>query len=326
MALRGAPGIAAATAARVRRAATELGYEPDAAAQALARSGNRAEQGVFYGTIGVLSAAPIPRSEEWRLSDPLMPHHVLSATAAELGYTLHHLKLPHAPAEAASVLRQLQARNIRGLIVEAGNHSIPEAGFPWEQFATIVSSPPPDEIPFHSISSHSTTEAHNAVMRCHRLGYRRFGLVADLRRFADWLGGFDMAAVRLGLRGASPFLDLPDWDETAFLRWFEKQRPEVVIANQDDRPLKALARLGLRAPQDFGYCCLDIPPSDTVRRLSGFMQMRGARDQLALELLHGFLRRKEFGLPATPLMMSVGLQWIEGATLRRPRRAPGETA
>jgi len=320
MALRGTPGIAAETAARVRRAAEELGYQPDAAAQALARSGNRAEQGAFYGTIGLLSANPVPRSEEWRRSDPFLPRNVIAETAAELGYALCHLKLPQTPSEASSTLRQLEARNVRGILVEAANQPIPDTGFPWDRFAVIVCSPPQDEIPFHSISSHSATEAHNAVVRCHRLGYRRFGLVADLRRFADWLGGFDMAVIRLGLRDAAPFLDLPDWDEDAFLRWFEKERPEVVIANQDDRPVKALARRGLRAPRDFGYCCLDVPPSDTDRKLSGFVQMRGARDQLALELLHGFLRRKEFGPPAAPLTMNVGLQWIEGTTLRRPRK------
>lgn len=317
MALRGAPGIAAATATRVRCSAEKLGYQPDAAAQALARSGNRAEQGAFYGTIGVLSASPIAQSEEWRRSIPNTPVSVLGGAAAELGYTIHQLKLPQTAAEASAALRQLDARNVRGLVVEAGNQPIPDTGFRWENFATIVISPPPDEIPFHSISSHSATEAHNAVMRCHRHGYRRFGLVADVSRFADWLGGFDMAAVRLGLRDASPYLDLPEWNEDAFVRWFEKERPEVLIANEDDRPLKALARRGLRAPHDFGYCCLDIGPGDTLRKLSGFVQMRETRDQLALELLHGFLRRKEYGLPATPLMMNVGLQWIEGSTLRR---------
>ncbi len=319
MALRGAPGIAAATVARVRKAADELDYQPDAAAQALARSGNRAALGAFYGTIGLLSATPDYRSEDRRGDAAHLPN-ILTSTAAELGYAINQMIFPETPAVAASVFRQLQARNIRGLIVNAANRPLPETGFRWDHFATVVVSPSQDETRFHSISSHSTTEAYNAVLRCHRLGYRRFGLIADLGRFTDWAGGFDMAVIRLGLRDSAPILDLPDWDEDAFLRWFHQERPEVIIANQDERPLTALARLGLCAPRDFGYCCLDIPSVDAVRGLTGFVQLRRARDQLALELLHGFVRRKEYGLPAAPLMVNVGLQWIEGATLRRAPR------
>ncbi len=315
MALRAAPGIAATTVERVRKAADELGYLPDAAAQALAKSGNRAEQGAFYGTLGVLTNTDVPQSEGWAAATGASQWEtVVAEVASELGYAVNPFPFPRTPAEAASLLRQLQARNIRGLLIEANSRPLPEVKFDWTSFATIMISPPPDEIPFHCISSHSTNETYTAVMRCHRRGYRRIGLVADMRRFTDWVGGFDMAALRLGLRKSALFLDMPDWDEDAFLRWFEKRRPDVVIANQDDRPLKVLAARGLSAPVDYGYCCLDLPPYDTP--LSGFLQLRRVRNRLAVELLHRFLRRKEFGLPDAPLAMSIGLEWVEGATLR----------
>ena len=80
-------------------------------------------------------------------------------------------------------------------------------------------------------------------------------------------------------------------------------------------PITALYKLGLKAPRDFGYCCLDLPPAPGA--LSGFQQMRLVRNRLAVELLHGYLRRGEFGPPDAPLAIAVSHQWIAGKTLRR---------
>jgi hypothetical protein len=143
----------------------------------------------------------------------------------------------------------------------------------------------------------------------------------DDRRFADWRGGFEVATARLGLQKAARILPMEDWDEPAFVRWFKRHRPDVIIANQDDYPLTALARHGLCASADFGYCCLDLPPGDN--RFSGFRQTRLVRNRLAIELLHSFLRRQEYGPPSAPLAVEVAHQWIEGATSpNHPPRRP----
>ncbi len=313
MALRGARGIAPATAERVRRAALALGYTPDQAAQAMARSGNRAGQGTFYGTLAVLTNAFATKSKnvedsKWSGAD------ALKEAASELGYAIDRFPLPQTVAAATLVERQLKARNVQGVIIEACNLPIPEVGFPWEHFATMVISASADETRLNFINSHTATQTHVAVHQGYRRGYRRFGILVDMNRFPDWMGGFDMAIFRLGLRDASFVLDMPDWDEEVFLAWFERHRPEMIVANEDNRPVSALARLGLSPPKDFGYCCLDIFPN--MPTLSGFVHPRAIRNRLAVEMLHGLLRRKEFGIPSTPLAIGLGAHWREGQTLR----------
>lgn len=314
MALKGSSRISPATIKRVTSTARRLGYQPDAAAQALARSGNRSEHGAFYGTLGVLT-------NRWALNPDTQPEEVsktwttaLNSAAAELGYALDHFRLPGTKAEASATLRQLRARNIRGLVVEACNLAIPDVGFDWSQFSTMVVSPPPGEVPFHRINAHSLTETYAAVRRCHQRGYRRIGLVVDPYRFADWQGGYIAATAVLGLKDSPSILPMPEWDEAKFLAWFERERPDAIIANEDRRPLAALAARGLRAPDHFGYCCLDV--FDVQGDLTGFLVMRHVRNRLAVEMLHGFLRRQEFGLPAVPLTLEVACQWIDGRTLR----------
>lgn len=316
MALRGASRISQTTTARVQASAQILGYHPDTAAQALARSINRAGQGAFYGTIALLFGDAEITSPAWLGEDGKgNSTGTLPQAAAGLGYTLDVFPLPTTPSQAASISRQLRARNIRGLVIKAGNRPIPDTGFPWEHFATIVMSPQPGDMPFHRISSLSINETYTAVNYCHQHNCRKLGLIVDDSRFADWRGGFEAATARLGLQKAAKILPMENWDEPAFLRWFKRHRPDAIIANQDDLPISALARQGLACPGDFSYCCLDIPPGN--RHLTGFRQLRSMRDQLAVELLHGFLRRQEYGFPAAPLSVQVAHQWVEGTTLRK---------
>jgi DNA-binding LacI/PurR family transcriptional regulator len=323
LALRGEPGVSPATVAKVRAVAARLGYTPDAAARALAR-GDLRGRGEFYGSLALLlhpeamrqiAARPFPRPKSY--------FDELQDTAEALGYTLEMHAMPQTRAAAATLARLLRARGIRGVVTDAGNLPVPEVGFPWENFATVMLSAPPGEVRFHRISAHSLTDTLGAVETCHARGYRRPGLLVDEGQFSDWHGGFDAATAHLGLHFPGNVLHLTKWDPTVFHAWVKRARVDVVIGNHQAKPLDELRASGRSVPDDIGYFCLDVDPPDA--RLSGYEQSRAVRNRLAIETLHGALRRGEFGLPETSLLIGVTPRWIEGGTLRPKGCAAPET-
>jgi DNA-binding LacI/PurR family transcriptional regulator len=301
----------------VRKVAVELGYQPDAVAQTLARSSKQDGERGFHGTLALamhpIAAAAVARraprpARTWFDAFP--------ETAASLGYKLDLFTLPQTPAEMAAFRRVLGARGIRGVVIDASNQPLLTTGADWENFSVVMVSASSGDQPFHRINSHTSADALTAVRRCQERGYRRPGLVVNAADFVDWAGGFEVTCLQSKIKPA-PILNLMEWDDVAFLAWYDRHRPDVIIANQKTRPRATLAAHGVRMPEDVGYCCLDIvSDSSPDISLSGCEQMREVRNRLAVEMVHGALRRGEIGRPEAPLAIDVSPRWHDGETLR----------
>lgn len=320
-ALSGRGRVSKVMAARIVAVAREIGYRPDPVAQALAWSerGNRPE--AFHGTMGLLLNSHAAEDLRFRRAHPRATwFDAFPETARELGYQLDIFDLPKSRTEAAALNRILQARGVRGLVVDAGRLPLPPFAPDWSSYATVVVSPSNEDCGFHAISSERSGDVSIALQKCHACGFQRPGLIGDDHRMLEMLTSFEVGCRELKIRRSVPPLKLSLWKEKAFLAWYERWQPDVIIANQGSLPVAALAARGKLAGKDWAYCCLDINSTGEklVLPLTGFEQMRRVRNRLAVEMVNRALRRQELGPPDAPLFIQIAPRWHEGSTLRSP--------
>jgi LacI family transcriptional regulator len=185
------PGLLSAeTLARVRRAAEELGYLPDAAARALASGRSM--------TIG----AVMPTLDNAIFSKALQ---AMQATLAAAGYQLLVASHDYNPAAEAGAVRTLLARGVDGLIL-VGADRAPEAE------ALLSSSGKPLVLTWRAPEGSPSVVVDNeragelAVRHLLDLGHRRIGAITGAVRFNDRQRA-RLDGVRTALRAAG--LDLP---------------------------------------------------------------------------------------------------------------------
>ncbi len=218
----------------------------------------------------------------------------------------------------------LHARGIRALLISPLAEGDPPPALRWDYFATVCLSVPLPSLAITTVCNDHYFSALQAVLECHRRGYRRPGLVLhrvhQLRFQGRWEAGFLVADDMLpGLRLAPPQY-VEDWaNPAALLAWLKREKPDVIITPAADAIMGPLQRAGLRVPDDLGLALLACPaPGDACSGVYQNGRMIGA---LAVDTLVSMVERNERGLPAQATTLMVEGQWNEGRTLRAPPKA-----
>jgi hypothetical protein len=114
-----------------------------------------------------------------------------------------------------------------------------------------------------------------------------------------------------------------DWNEKAFIGWFKKHKPEVIVTHHES-VLEWLARSGTKVPEETGVIHLNCP--EATGKWSGIFQNGPSVGMAAVDFLVAMLHRNERGIPALPHTILVEGTWVEGKTLlpktayAKPRR------
>ena len=157
-----------------------------------------------------------------------------------------------------------------------------------------------------------------ALRRLRKLGYHKIGLALrssiDERVEHHYTGGFlvDQQRVESKLRVPLHVVADRDWNEKAFVKWFTKHRPEVVVSHHEE-VLEWLARLKAQVPAETGYIHLNCP--DASGRLAGIYQNGPEVGAAAADSLVAMLQRNERGIPDLAHTILVEGTWIDGKTL-----------
>ncbi len=317
------PHVAAATRDRLRALAQELGYRPDPALAAMARDRwlgrPRRNANVIAYVAGAGCATRAAREDVFLGAQ---------AEAERRGWRLEVFARGDYPS-AAALARVLAARAIQGMLLHLDRPGVELGGWPWERFAAVHVSLPPDRAPWLDAATPDVFETHLRAMReVLARGYVRPGLVLQGPRFlADELrrvGGALAAWHEARGRGVPP----PLWwleggsaaEQASGLRdWVSKQRLDVVLGQSD----LVAERLGMRsgAGGALGYVSLSEGPraAPFARALP---DLRGV-GATALRLVAARLHERQAGPPATPLQVLVPGLWQDGPSLRRREAGAG---
>ncbi len=320
LALRDHPRIAAATRARVREVAAELGYRPDAMLAALTAYRTMKRPAVHRPVLAWLTNHS--RRDGWRASACNLDYFEgAKARADERGYRLEIFWLGEARMTGRRMSDILHTRGIQGVLIPPLER-LGSLDLLWDRFSAVAFGYTLVQPRLHLVSNHEYRTMGALFAELARRGYRQVGLV-DLREHDErvdhnWLAAYLIEQHRLAAGRQLPPLILDRWEDAPFREWLERHRPEVIVTRLPE-VLAHLERAGRRVPQEIGVAFHSL--DENVRRLTGMRKNAGAIGSMAVDQVIDMLHRNERGLPDLPRLFMVEGAWVEGRTLR-PFAAP----
>jgi len=155
----------------------------------------------------------------------------------------------------------------------------------------------------------------NALMLCRNLaqgGSRRIGLVISADHDVRSGHGFAAAVLWHGLNEAThavPPLVVREGQAVELRRWFARQAPDTIVANQLSSARECARSLGLKigGAVRFAVTCL---LEEKHEGISGSDERPGAIGGAAAEMLAGMVERRERGRPESPTAMLLNGRWV----------------
>jgi LacI family transcriptional regulator len=109
-----------------------------------------------------------------------------------------------------------------------------------------------------------------------------------------------------------PPLIQPEITRAAFIPWFKKTRPDVVLCHRAE-VIPWMEECGADIPHTHGFCCLNVTINTTP--CSGIDLQPHLLSARGVELVIAQIFRNEYGIPEVPSSTTIPARWIEGATL-----------
>ncbi len=316
LALRNSPKISAATTARIRKVADEMGYRPNPMVSALMTQLRHGRTVKRPTTIAYVTA--YPTEDGWRVPGLFTEFHTgVKKRAETLGYTLEEYWLRRPGLSEKRFCDVLYARNVLGLVIAP----LPSGGgtlaLDWPRFATAAIGYSVTSPSIHRASNDQYSTIRLAVAELTRLGYRRIGLAmtrdGDERVKNNWSAGMLVEQSLIPMEQRVPLLLADGPFEEAFAAWFSHYRPDVVLTQawQCGRVLKDL---GVRVPEDVGVANLGVTAEEA--QWAGVNQNAELVGAAALDLVDAQLRRNECGIPVHQKTLLIPGHWVAGPSVR----------
>jgi LacI family transcriptional regulator len=158
-----------------------------------------------------------------------------------------------------------------------------------------------------------------AVTKLLERKFSRIGLVCSHAMHVQvegrWMAGFLLAQQLIQAAHQIPPLVLDDFNNVkAFDQWFDKHRPEALIAAETQELKLHLDRRGISVPKDISVVHLDASASDPA--YAGIDQRRKEIGAAAFDLLLGQIHRHERGIPIQRKTVMLEGTWVEGNSIR----------
>lgn len=324
LALRGDPSIPEATRRRIQETAAKMGYSPDPVLAALVAYRQERAPPDYAGTIIWLT----DNSKEFHWRD--VPHNQGYFTGAEKeakerGFVLEELDLGSPGMNPVRAKQILHARRINCLLVPPHPSSQACKDLDWEQFYAVFLNSSSESAARHVVSSNHPKAMIELMEQLNHLGYRRPALV--LRETSNHEVTDQLVAAYLGrvfrnegFISMRP-LCLPAWEANSFNRWFDEQKPDVLIGSSLANPelLPHLSALGLSVPADIGFADYNLPHQED--KYAGMKQNAEKIGRIAVADLISLYHRNESGHSTSPgLHALIDSTWYNGPTVCTPRQ------
>jgi LacI family transcriptional regulator len=307
LALRDDPRLRPETRRRIQRLAAKMGYRTNATVANLMAQLRASRTPKYQATLGLLDLSSGPASPAWLAG--------CEERAGQLGYKLEPFQIGEAGQAAASLASELEARNIRGLVVAGGPAMDSRLDPLWRRFSCVAIGPCPADSTLNFATNDHFSTSLRAVRTLRARGYRRMSLVIspeldtrlDLRISAGFWAGHE------GLAGCDPLPTFPFEPSSAasFRIWLERFRPDLILTLHAEIQ-DWLNEMGIDIPGQLGLAHLDAGP--LLPGWSGMDQNHALIGAAAIEMLIGQLHRNETGIPDSPKASFIRSTWIDGAT------------
>jgi DNA-binding LacI/PurR family transcriptional regulator len=315
-ALRGSPRVDPRTAERVKKAADAAGYRRNPLAGALMSELRRSRGSAFRGVIAAID-----------FNEPARPHEAapyhrelvtgLETRAAELGFKVERFYVGPAGLPVPRLDTVLQSRGINAIVLLPTWDEPDLSALDWSRYAGIYTDYIIERPKLHTVCSDQYRSLLAALQHLAARGYQRPGLYLqqhqDERLQYRWSAAFRAFQASHPAIKTLPPLIVERYERDDFLRWFRREKPDVVISH-NSVAVEWMEGAGARVPATHGFVCLNLHMK--TRPCAGLdLQPRllGAR---GAELLIAQLQRNETGIPEWPSTTTTPARWTDGPTLR----------
>jgi len=319
LALRDHPRIPAATRERVKAAAKALGYRINPLVSALMQS-RRSGKAVKHVTLAYVTNYPTRFG--WRPPYHDRPNFFPGAIerARDFGYKLEHFWLAEPGMTPERICDILSARGINGVIVGRLPPGQTALELQWSRFSCVALGLTLRSPLLHHVTENHFDAAWQAMQRCRERGFRRVGFVFseanDSPRVGDrWLAAFLAQQQLFPPAGRLPPFPAVPANERSFRVWFERVRPDALLASHGRPVLAWLERMGKRVPRDVGL--IDLAGDHPELGCAGVYCDPAKLGALAVEMLVGLMHRHETGVPDDQHEILLTGEWRDGKTLPR---------
>jgi LacI family transcriptional regulator len=319
MALRNHPSLPQTTCKRIQQLAKKLGYRPNPLVSVL-MAYQRAIKTVKPASLTLAFVSKFSRKGPWRsfLSPDLITG--AAASAEQQGYHLEEFWMGDLDMSSERFWKVLYNRGVRGMILAPLPAAHGHLTFNWSHFCTVAIGHTLVQPRLHRVSTHRHHAMQLAVRRLRRLGYRKLGLVIDAGQDSrvdhQWAAAFQWGQqqVPAAERTKSFLAGKEQWTEGHFARWYQKNRPEVILSD-NTKIISWLENLGQQVPKDVGFVHLWNP--DESGKYAGLYHNPPAIGATAVNFLIGLIQRNESGVPEMPQTLLLEASWVDGESLAK---------
>lgn len=321
LALKGDPRVAKSTREAIEKKAAELGYVPDPSLVALSSYRHKRDKaGVIAGIAWITD---FDTSDQWLESKTMAAvRKGVHERAEALGYQVSDFRWGEPNMSPKRLREILEARGIRGILFSPQEDLCDKSEFDFTEFAAVAigHSLVKPRIPFVAGDNHGAM--HLACDQLRAYGYNRIAYVmndlADLRGNRTFSGGFLSSFSNQPEDLRIPRYLYGDFDCDHFAEWFDRWRPDAILAMSESLSFMqdALPKLGVEIGR--GVALVDLDVVGTEAGLAGVDQQPELVGRAAVGVLHSALSIFEYGIMDTSYQTLIDCVWRDGESA--PRR------
>lgn len=320
-ALRNHPRVRRETRERVQREAEALGYRYNPLAGAVMSEIRRGGVETFRGTVAVVDVESQAEREEGARNYHRAVYGGAKAAAETMGFRTE----PFVLGKRMSIARLgqvLETRGIRGVLVLPVEVEPDLTGLPWDRLTGIYTDYIIERPGLDCVCSDHFRSMVILLQKVAELGYRRPGfaisLAQDERLLHRWEAAFRTHLLYDPRFQAVPPLLVPEVRRQAFLPWFRKQKPDIVLCHRAE-VLDWMKEAGAEVPRTHGFGCLNVMMSPVS--VAGMDLQPHLIGQRAVQILASQIHHNAYGLPGTASTMTIPARWVDGPTARTMTRS-----
>lgn len=321
-AMRDSSRVSEKTRKRVKEAAKEMGYAADPMLAAFSAYCGNNRRSNFQGTLAWCNAFPEPDFFE-NCSGFYNGCFVGAKNRAEeLGFRLESFWIAEPGMNARRATEILLNRNVAGVIVgplPIYSDNWDKFELDWDRFRSVRVGNSRVSARLSKIKPDHFANLTMVYERLLGMGFSRIGYACtqqmDNRVNNHWSGAFWAKQHRLNPDASiEPFLDPdPDICKESFLRWFERERPEVIMSGGTWRYLKALQEGGLSVPEDVQL--VSLAADSPNNHFAGIVQNARLVGMTSVDYVNSAIQRFKVGLESHPKEVAVLGEWRDGFSI-----------
>jgi LacI family transcriptional regulator len=313
-AVRNQPGLSASTRRKILNAVERHGYKPNSFVSTLMTHVRRQTPISQRATLAFI----VPSRKDFESAYGYREYFAgASERGAKLGLKIDRFYFEEVNSNPRRLSDILRASGIRGVLLNSFPFSSPVFQMNWDPFCLATIGYALLNPALHRATSDHCHMMQMATEKLVAAKYRRIGFYT-LNRFDDlthqyWTSAFLYYQHQCRASDRVPLLLIKTEDKQAFVRWFQRYKPDAIITKHIE-VLDWLKAIGANTP-NVGFVHLDWIPE--FGDASGINQNLHLVAAAAVDLVVEQFHWNECGVPPNPKAVIIQESWVQGATVRK---------